>query len=80
MELKIVVVLGLVDPLEVANNILMDIAREWLGGLELVVGGCVEVKDPSGGGDNLIMEQRSMWEHRTGYNCHPRSPFRPGQP
>ena len=47
VEVKVVLVLGLVDSLNVANDVLMDIGGEWLGGLDLVVGGCVKVKDPS---------------------------------
>jgi hypothetical protein len=54
VELKVVLVLGLVDSLEVADDIFMDVGSEWLRGLDLVVGGCVEVKDPSGSHDRLI--------------------------
>ena len=55
VEVKVVLVLGLVDSLEVADDVFMDIGSKWLGGLDLVVGGCMEVKDPSGSCDNLII-------------------------
>ena len=58
VEVKVVAVLGLVDSLEVANDIFMDVCSEWFGGLDLVVGGCVEAKDPNGSCDNLTNNWR----------------------
>ena len=55
VEVKIGFVLGLVDPLEAADDVLMYVISERLGGLDLVVGGCVEVKDPGGGGEDLVI-------------------------
>ena len=55
VEVEVVLVLSLVDPLEVEDDIFMDVGSEWLGGLDLVVGGRVEVEDPSGSCDNLII-------------------------
>jgi len=64
MEVEIILVLGLVDTLEVADDILMNVGREWFGGLDLVVGGCVEVKDPTGSGDDLIFIEEVTMERR----------------
>jgi len=47
VEVKVVLVLSFVDSLKVADDVLMDISGEWLRGLDLVVDGRVEVKDPS---------------------------------
>lgn len=55
VKFEVVLVLGLVDSLEVADDIFMDVGSEWLGGLDLVVDGSVEVKDPSGSCDNLMI-------------------------
>jgi len=55
MEVEVVFVIGPVDSLEVADDILTNVGRKWLGGLDLVVGGCVESEDPSGGGDDLMV-------------------------
>ena len=55
MEVKVVLVLGRVDSLEVANDILMNVGSERLRGPDLVIGGCVEAKDPSRSGHNLIV-------------------------
>lgn len=55
VEFEVVLVLSPVDPLEVEDDIFMDVVSERLGGLDLVVDGCVEVEDPSGSCDNLII-------------------------
>lgn len=47
MKVKIVLVLGVVNSAEVANNVLMNVCSERLRGPDLVIGGCVEVEDPS---------------------------------
>ena len=57
VELKIVLVSGIVDSLEVADDIFMDIGSEWLGSPDLVVGGRVEVEDPNGSCDNLVIAE-----------------------
>ena len=57
VELKIVLVSGTVDSLEVADDIFMDIGSERLGGPDLVVGGRVEVEDPNGSCDNLVIAE-----------------------
>jgi len=64
VEFEVILVLGLVDPLEVEDDIFMDIVSEWLGGLDLVVGGCVEVENPSGSRDNLIIGEEVTTERR----------------
>ena len=46
MEFKVAVVLGLVDSLETAGDVLMNVPGEWLRGLDLVVGGSMEVEGP----------------------------------
>ena len=78
MEFQVTVVLGLVDSLETANEVLMNVAGEWLRGLDLVVGGCVEVKDPGRGGNDLGNGGKVKTGKRcdeADYNSNPRSPF-----
>lgn len=53
VEFQVTVVVGLVDSLETTDEVLMNVAGEWLRCLDLVVGGSVEVKDPSGSGKDL---------------------------
>jgi len=55
MEVEVGFVCRLVDSLKVADNIFMNVGREWFGGPDLVVGGCMEVEDPSGSGDDLTI-------------------------
>ena len=65
MEVEVIFVLGLVDSPEVADDILMNVGREWFGGLDLVVGGSVEAKDPTGSGDDLmVIEEVTMGKKR----------------
>jgi len=64
VEFEVVLVLGLVNPPEVEDDIFMDVVSEWLGGLDLVVDGCVEVEDPSGSCDNLIIGEEVRTERR----------------
>ena len=64
VEVKVAPVLGLVDSLEVADDIFMDVGSEWLGGLDLVVGGCVEAEDTGGSCDNLINREEVNTERR----------------
>jgi len=64
VELEVILVLGPVDPLEVEDDIFMNVGSEWLGGLDLVVGGCMEVEDPSGSRDNLIIGEEVNTERR----------------
>ena len=45
MEEEIVRIMGPVDPLEVADDIPLNVGAKRLGGLDLVIGGCVEVED-----------------------------------
>ena len=59
VEVKVVSVFSLIDSLEAADDVLVDVGGEWLGGIYLVVGGCMEVKDPCGGCDDLAFEERS---------------------
>lgn len=83
MEFEVTVVLGLVDSLETTDEVLMDVAGEWLRGLDLVVGGCVEVKDSSRSGNDLENKAKVKTGKRcdeAGHNCNPRSPFRLGRP
>ena len=47
---------GLIDSLEVANEILVNVVGKRFGGLDLVIGRCVEVQDPSASGYNLVIE------------------------
>ena len=47
MKLKVTIVVGLVDSLEATDEVFMNFAGEWLRGRDLVVGGGMEVKDPS---------------------------------
>ena len=61
MEFKVVFVLGLVDPLEALDDVLMDVSGEWLGGLDLIVGGGVESEDPGSSGDDLGSEKGLRW-------------------
>ena len=53
VEVKVVLVLSLVDSLEAADDIFMDVGGEWLRGLDLIVGGRVEGENPGGSGENL---------------------------
>lgn len=55
VEVEVILVLCLVDSLEIADDVFVNVGSEWLGGLDLVVGRCVEVKDPSGSCDNLMI-------------------------
>ena len=83
MEFKVTVVVGLVDSLETADKVLMNVAGEWLRGLDLVVGGGMEVKDPGRSGDDLGIGKKVKIGRRRdegGYNCNPRSPFQLGRP
>ena len=57
MEEEVIRVMGRVNSLEVANDILMNVGGKRLGSPDLVICGCVEVKDPSASGYNL--QQRS---------------------
>ena len=66
VEFKIVHVSGTVDSLEVADDIFMDVGSEWLGGPDLVVGGCVEVEGPNGSCDNLVIAEEVNTERRRG--------------
>ena len=66
MEFKIVLVLSPVDSLEVVDDIFMDVGSEWFGGLDLVVGGCVEVEKPDGSRDDLIIAEEVNTEGRRG--------------
>lgn len=56
MEVEVVVVLGPVDSLEVAEDVLMDVGGERLGGLDLVIDGGVEGEDSCGSGKDLAIE------------------------
>lgn len=58
MEFQVAIVLGLVDPLETANEVFMNVFGEWLRSLDLVVGGSMEVKDPSRSGNDLTIERK----------------------
>ena len=53
VEVKVVLVLSLVDSLEAADDIFVDVGGEWLRGLDLIVGGRVEGENPGGSGENL---------------------------
>lgn len=55
VEVEVALVLGAVDSLEIANDILMNVWSERLRGPDLVIGGCVEAKDPGRSGYNLIV-------------------------
>ena len=55
MEEKVVWVTGPIDSLEVANEIFVNVVSKRLGGPDLVIGGCVEVKDLSASGYNLVI-------------------------
>ena len=60
VELKVVLVLGLVDSLEVLDDVLLDLRSEWFWGVDLVIRGCVEIEDPSASCDDLN-NQRSQY-------------------
>ena len=45
MKEEVVRVIGPIDSLQVANEVLVNVVSERFGGLDLVIGGCVEVKD-----------------------------------
>ena len=47
--------MGRVNSLEVANDILMNVGGKRLGSPDLVICGCVEVKDLSASGYNLVI-------------------------
>lgn len=55
VEVEVILVLGVVDPLEVANEVLMNVCSEWLGSPDLVIGGGVKSKNPGGSGYNLMV-------------------------
>ena len=57
MEEEVVWVLGSIDSLEVANEVLVNVVRKRFGGLDLVIGGWVEVQDASASGYNLVVEK-----------------------
>lgn len=61
MEFKVAVVLGLIDSLEAADEVLMDFGGEWLRGLDLVVGGGMEIEDLGGSRKDLAIGERSEW-------------------
>ena len=58
MEEEVVWVLGPIDSLEVANEVLVNVVRKRSGGLDLVIGGCVKVQDASASGHNLVIEKK----------------------
>lgn len=55
MEVEVVFVLGRVDSLEVTENVLVNVGGERLRGLNLVIGGGMEVEDPRRSGYNLAI-------------------------
>ena len=66
MEEEVVRVMGPTDSLQVANEILVNVSGKRLGSQDLVIGGCVEVKDPSASGHDLVIgKEVNRWL----YNC-----------
>ena len=47
--------MGLIDPLEVADDVPLNISTKRFGGLDLIIGGCVEVEDLRTSGHNLVI-------------------------
>ena len=62
VELKVVLVLGPADLLEVADDVLVDVGSEWLRGVDLIVGGRVEVEDLSANVDDLTIVEDFITE------------------
>ena len=84
VEEEVVRVIRLADSLQVTDEILADVDDKRLGGPDLVIGGRVEIKDPSAGGYNLVLEKRSInsgkMVDKVGRNRHSRSLSRLDRP
>lgn len=83
VELKVILVLGLVDPLEVPDNVLLDLGSEWFRGVDLIVGRRVEIEGPITSCDDLIIGEEVNTDgerDKEGHHHHPRWPFRLGRP
>ena len=47
--------MGPVDPLEVADDVPLNVCAKRFGSLDLIIGGCVEVEDLRTSGYNLVI-------------------------